>query len=83
MIPVAYTILAGVFFEFLADLKRRKNDYKINNTLVKKLHIDQNGNILSEETKSSELKVGDVILIENNSQIMADCLLLYANDKNG
>jgi hypothetical protein len=40
MIPVAYTILAGVFFEFLADLKRRKNDYKINNTLVKKLYID-------------------------------------------
>lgn len=32
---------------------------------------------------SAELKVGDVILIENNSQIMADCLLLYADDKNG
>ena len=51
--------------------------------LVKKLYIDQNGKIVSEETKSAELKVGDIILIENNSQIMADCLLLYADDKNG
>jgi magnesium-transporting ATPase (P-type) len=83
MIPVAYTILAGVFFELLADLRRRKNDYKINNINVYKLYIDQNGLKCLEETKSSELKVGDVIMIENNNQVLADCLLLYANDKNG
>ena len=83
MIPVVYTILAGVFFELLADLRRRNNDYKINNISVSKLYIDQNGLNCLEETKSAELKVGDVIMIENNNQILADCLLLYANDKNG
>ena len=83
MIPVVYTILAGVFFELLADLRRRRNDYKINNMLVNKLYIDQNGINCLEETKSAELIVGDVIMIENNNQILADCLLLYANDKNG
>jgi hypothetical protein len=31
MIPVSMTISAGVFFEFIADLGRRKNDNKINN----------------------------------------------------
>ncbi len=50
---------------------------------VKKLYIDQKAHIFSEDTRSAELQVGDVILIENNSQIMADCLLLYADDKNG
>ena len=83
MIPVVYTLFAGVVLELFADLKRRRNDNNINNMLVKKLYIDQNGKIFSQETKSAELEVGDVIFIENNTQIMADCLLLYADDKNG
>ena len=40
MIPVAYTIFAGVFFELIADLGRRRNDHKINNQLVKNIYTD-------------------------------------------
>jgi len=40
MIPVLYTLFAGVVLEFFADLKRRRNDNNINNMLVKKLYID-------------------------------------------
>jgi hypothetical protein len=67
MIPVAYTLFSGVILELIADLKRRKNDQKINNTLVRKLYIDQTGLIFTEDTRSADLKVGDVILVENNT----------------
>jgi hypothetical protein len=40
MIPVTYTLFAGIVFELIADLQRRSNDHKINNTLVKKLNVD-------------------------------------------
>jgi hypothetical protein len=40
MIPVVYTIFAGVTLELFADLKRRRNDNNINNMLVQKLYID-------------------------------------------
>ena len=35
--------------------------------LVKKLYIDQTGLIFTEDTRSADLKVGDVILVENNT----------------
>ena len=36
-----------------------------------------------EETISEKLKVGDIILIKNEQQISADCILMHSNDDLG
>ena len=83
-------MLLGVTKEFVGELKRYKEDKIVNATPVKRMALPgsdtyaQKGTdsgILYEDTCLAELKVGDVIMVEDGEQVPADCVLLQVADK--
>lgn len=52
--------------ELIADFKRYKQDRVTNNRIYKKVEGFEKGYLNLSNVKSSELRVGDIIMIENN-----------------
>ena len=82
IIPVCWVIAMGMSFELVAEVRRRRYAKKVNNIKVKKIY---RGKELTKEqdTISADLKVGDVIRIDNDCVIPADCLVLSTGDELG
>lgn len=59
------------YFRYLRDMEINKSIYKIFK------------NKKFETVESQELKVGDIILVEKNQRVPADCLLLKSEDSTG
>lgn len=68
-----FVVGLGMLREGLADYKRAKEDKKANKTTTKK--IGANGQVI--EVPSMHLKVGDIIELEDDSFIPADCVVLH------
>ena len=82
LVPLCFVIFVGILKEFIADMKRWSQDRKTNNLLFKRL-ID-NGNVNEfVTTRSDQLKVGDIILVEDETIMPADCVLLHTVEKHG
>ena len=75
-------MVMGMIFEAVADLIRWDNDKRVNNYKVKIVRKDRK--ILYEKDGlAADLKVGDIILLENECKIPADCILLSTDDPLG
>ena len=55
----------GMLFELIADLRRWMSDRQVNNYPVKLIHLNKNEGLTHEIIKSSQLKVGNIIILEN------------------
>jgi magnesium-transporting ATPase (P-type) len=77
-LPFVFVIGISVVRELIEEIKRRRQDKKVNNTPVKVL----SGNKF-HECKWSELKVGDVLLIHEDETFPADLLLIQCSDNYG
>ena len=82
VVPVLFTMSMGIFFEFVSDLRRWRNDHKINGYEVTKVWKEA-GQIVKEKVKSSQLVVGDVVLFQDGCAVPADCVVLQTDDKLG
>lgn len=82
IIPTIYVILLGVIFELIADLRRWSHDRKINGQMVTAVFkaADQ---LLTTPSTAADLMVGDIVLLENNANVPADCLVLSTSNVNG
>ena len=81
LVPVGWVIAMGMAFELVAEIRRRRYANKVNRVKVKRVY---RGDSLQEsETTSRNLKVGDVIKIDNDCVIPADCLVLSTGDELG
>ena len=65
--------------ELFDDIQRWKLDKKANSSVYTRL----TPNAGFEKVKSSELRVGDVILVHCNERVPADCILLRTTEKSG
>ena len=45
--------------------------------------VDQNGMMVVEKTAAAKLMVGDVIMLENENVVSADCVVLSTDDPLG
>ncbi|TNV85488.1 hypothetical protein FGO68_gene5841 [Halteria grandinella] len=81
LFPLLFVIILGMIRELVADLKRWKED-RITNSR-KYACITSNGLIDRKEVLSQELRVGDIIEINDGQTVPADCLLLSAPQANG
>ena len=82
LVPVSFVMVMGMIFEAVADLIRWDNDKRVNNYKVKIVRKDRK--ILYEKDGlAADLKVGDIILLENECKIPADCVLLSTDDPLG
>ena len=84
LIPTFIIMLIGVTKEFIGELKRYKDDKVVNATPVKRLITPSSPNksaeLGTEKTVLADVKVGDIIKIDDNEQVPADCILLKVAD---
>ena len=86
--PTILIMLMGVALEFIGELKRYKDDTKVNATPVKRMALPGSAaygsgagdEIKIEDTCLAELNVGDIIQISDLEQVPADCILLKVKD---
>ena len=81
IIPLAFVILLGMLKEGLADIRRWREDRITNARLYT---ILENSQDLSQKKKvrSDELRVGDLLEIQDDETIPADCLLIATQHAN-
>ncbi|KAI8914779.1 hypothetical protein DFJ77DRAFT_431040 [Powellomyces hirtus] len=76
--PLTFVLMVTTGKEGWDDWKRYKRDEEANSQLYQKL--TDNG---FEGIPSSAIKVGDMILIEKNQRVPADCILLRTTENSG
>lgn len=76
--PFVFVIGVSVVRELIEEIKRRRQDNKVNNAPVRVLREDK-----FHETKWSKIKVGDILLIHEDETFPADLLLLQCSDHYG
>ena len=88
LVPVCLIMLLGVAGLFVGELKRYREDKVVNATPVKRLALpgspehanNPKGEIRWENSCLADIKVGDIIRIDDLEQVPADCILLKVSD---
>lgn len=79
IVPLAFVVALGMLKELLADLKRWREDRRTNQREYEVVGL-KNVRVLK---RSEELRVGDIIELDNYQTVPADCLLLATEDASG
>ena len=80
LLPLSFVVSLNGLKDMYEDFKRKKSDKKENNSECL-IYNPMNHNF--EQRKWHEIKLGDIIKVENNQQFPADLLLLSTSDENG
>jgi magnesium-transporting ATPase (P-type) len=85
--PLVFVLLVAMIKEGYEDFKRFLRDTDANNELFSRLsssrdeHGYEHGHI--EDVPSSQLKVGDLVVLHQDQRVPADMILLRTTEKNG
>lgn len=77
--PLIFVLCVTILREAIDDIKRAYRDKELNSQMY--TLIGENGR--RKFIPSSQLQVSDVIVIQKNQRIPADCVLLQTSDKSG
>ena len=87
ILPTCMIMLLGVVKEFVGEYKRYKDDKMVNATPVMRMampgapeYTTSGGKIEWTKTCLADLRVGDIIKIDDREQVAADCVLLQVKD---
>lgn len=80
IVPLAIVIAASALKELQEDIKRHSSDRQLNASTTKVLNPLTSG---FEPKSWRKLKVGDLVRLENNELIPADCVLLASGEPEG
>ena len=80
LLPLSFVVSLNGLKDLYEDFKRKKSDKKENNS---DCYIYNSLSNRFEKKKWREIKLGDIIKVENNQQFPADLLLLSTSDENG
>uniref|UniRef100_A0A4W6E5M5 Phospholipid-transporting ATPase n=1 Tax=Lates calcarifer TaxID=8187 RepID=A0A4W6E5M5_LATCA len=76
--PLAFVLAVTMVREAVDEVRRYQRDKEMNSQLYSKLTV--RGKI---QVKSSDIQVGDLIIVEKNQRIPADMIFLRTSEKNG
>lgn len=79
LVPLCFVIAVGVLKELLADIKRYTEDKKTNGIEYSRLEKDQS----LKKVRSAQLKVGDILQLNDDEIVPSDCILLHTLEKHG
>ena len=84
--PLVFVLFVTLVKEALDDIYRYKRDKEENNQtftylLILKRKYDKSG--IKTQIRSADIKVGDLIELQQNNRIPADMIVLKSNDENG
>jgi len=78
--PLIFVLFVNAVKEIYDDYYRHKSDDEVNNRLVERFNQSSNSRT---HTKWRDLIVGDVVMVEQDSEIPADLLFLSSADQDG
>lgn len=82
--PVLIVIAAIFVSEIVEEVGRWLSDKAVNDRAVKRVHAsEQAPYMLSSMTTASQIKVGDIVLLDHDSVVPADCVMLQSGDFQG
>ncbi|XP_035808722.2 probable phospholipid-transporting ATPase IIB isoform X3 [Amphiprion ocellaris] len=76
--PLGFVLAVTMVREAVDEVRRYQRDKEMNSQLYSKLTV--RGKI---QVKSSDIQVGDLIIVEKNQRIPADMIFLRTSEKNG
>ncbi|XP_032827203.1 putative phospholipid-transporting ATPase IIB isoform X1 [Petromyzon marinus] len=76
--PLGFVLAVTMFREALDELRRFQRDKEMNSQLYSKLTIRGVAKV-----KSSDIQVGDLIIVEKNQRVPADMIFLRTSEKSG
>jgi phospholipid-transporting ATPase len=79
ILPLGFVLLASAYKEFQEDLKRHQSDSELNARKAKVLGAQGS----FDERKWKNIRVGDVVRVENDDFIPADMLLISSSEPEG
>jgi phospholipid-translocating ATPase len=75
--PLCMVVGFSMLKELYDDIKRRLQDKKTNSTLVTVLNLNYSGtDAVRSNKQSSELEIGDIIVLTKDSRVPADIVVL-------
>ena len=80
LLPLSFVISLNGLRDMYEDFKRKKSDKKENSSIC---FIYDTMSKSFEQKQWHDIKLGDIIKVENNQQFPADLLLLSTSDENG
>ncbi|XP_061903145.1 probable phospholipid-transporting ATPase IIB isoform X4 [Entelurus aequoreus] len=76
--PLGFVLAVTMVREAVDEVRRHRRDKEMNSQLYSKLTL--RGKI---QVKSSDIQVGDLIIVEKNQRIPADMIFMRTSEKNG
>ncbi|KAI9294229.1 phospholipid-translocating P-type ATPase [Neoconidiobolus thromboides FSU 785] len=80
--PLIFVLGVTISKEAYDDYQRYLRDKEANSQIFSKI-IPHNSNFSTENSPSSKIKVGNLILLHKNQRVPADMLLLWTSDQSG
>ncbi|KAI8617551.1 protein transporter [Chytriomyces sp. MP71] len=81
--PLAFVLLVTMGKEAADDLERMRRDQEANASMYARFWRGASGAEDLERVPSRDLRVGDLILLEKDQRVPADCILLRTSDDSG
>lgn len=76
--PLVFVLIVSISKEAFDDLSRFQRDRKLNMFGYSLLLRDDNGEAQTVRIASQDIRVGDVLILESNERVPADCVMLRA-----
>ena len=77
-------ILIGLLKEGITDYARHREDWRINNTPIYKMgNVDRTASNHKVTYTLKDVKVGDIVFLDNGQLVPADCVLLAVHGTAG
>ncbi|XP_056280883.1 probable phospholipid-transporting ATPase IIB isoform X2 [Pseudoliparis swirei] len=76
--PLGFVLTVTMVREAVDEVRRYQRDKEMNSQLYSKLTVQG-----KTQVKSSDIQVGDLIIVEKNQRIPADMIFLRTSEKNG
>jgi phospholipid-translocating ATPase len=77
--PLVFVLLITMCKEAFDDIQRWRKDKEANNKKYEYLHADGNWYM----KRAQNMRVGDIIKVNQNENVPCDCVLLHATEKSG
>ena len=84
VVPLVVVILFAMVKEAMSQFSRYRQDCKVNNEKYTKLTYDEKQKKgITVSIKAKDIRVGDLIILEENQRVPADLVLLWCSNKSG
>ncbi|KAJ8733733.1 hypothetical protein PYW07_014284 [Mythimna separata] len=85
--PLCFVLAVTLFREAVDDFRRYRRDREVNRQRYERIVLDSSAAdyrpFLTEQVASSELRVGDIVMLHKGQRVPADMILLRTNETMG